>query len=450
MIGHLKDDKIKFGEGRGRCSGGSGKGEAAKARPAPFKRKSAIEELAERQAAEKKSVADAMAAQKSKRQTAAQKLAAQRADYEKRMAEKEAAEAPERAARRAAYNKKHPPEPSRRTNIKDYVHSDLHKKNMKPFTRTLKQLVKTKDLDTNTDLNFKIIDKWNEYMDKLGSWDEIKWASAHLPELVLRAHKNLGVEIDPQGDYEEDSSSEEEEEDNAHLGSNWKGTGHCVGGALGVGPDEFTDAKLRQPPKSHAEMMGAQMANHLMDYYGGNYMREFAAGYIGRPAPPPPVQKERTLGEKIKNEIVNPQSKLRSQILPTAQKISEYAELPLNVLGATRGMPALGTKARAATTVLNKGQQAVGRVQEGDMGAVRDMFSEMVDIPAAIKGRGRPKKAKAMKGETLVLEGGKKRRAAAKPGDGRKKRADIVRQVMKQKGMKMIEASKYVKQHNLY
>lgn len=35
-------------------------------------------------------------------------------------------------------------------------------------------------------------------------------------------------------------------------------------------------------------------------------------------------------------------------------------------------------------------------------------------------------------------------------GGGKSKRADIVRKVMKEKGLSMIEASKYVKQHNLY
>lgn len=35
-------------------------------------------------------------------------------------------------------------------------------------------------------------------------------------------------------------------------------------------------------------------------------------------------------------------------------------------------------------------------------------------------------------------------------GDGRKKRAEIVKKVMKEKGLKMIEASKYVKEHKLY
>lgn len=45
---------------------------------------------------------------------------------------------------------------------------------------------------------------------------------------------------------------------------------------------------------------------------------------------------------------------------------------------------------------------------------------------------------------------GKKRRAPAHPSSGRNARAEIVKKVMREKGMKMIEASKYVKQHGLY
>lgn len=45
---------------------------------------------------------------------------------------------------------------------------------------------------------------------------------------------------------------------------------------------------------------------------------------------------------------------------------------------------------------------------------------------------------------------GKGRRAPAGPSDGRRARAAIVKRVMAEKGMKMIEASKYVKEHNLY
>jgi hypothetical protein len=46
--------------------------------------------------------------------------------------------------------------------------------------------------------------------------------------------------------------------------------------------------------------------------------------------------------------------------------------------------------------------------------------------------------------------GGRKKRAPAGPSDGRRKRADIVKKVMADKGLSMIEASKFVKSNNLY
>lgn len=45
---------------------------------------------------------------------------------------------------------------------------------------------------------------------------------------------------------------------------------------------------------------------------------------------------------------------------------------------------------------------------------------------------------------------GKKQKRVVGAGDGRRKRAEVVRKVMAEKGMKMIEASKYVKEHGLY
>jgi len=45
---------------------------------------------------------------------------------------------------------------------------------------------------------------------------------------------------------------------------------------------------------------------------------------------------------------------------------------------------------------------------------------------------------------------GRKRRAPAGPNDGRRRRAEIVKKVMADKGCSMIEASKYVKAHGLY
>lgn len=45
---------------------------------------------------------------------------------------------------------------------------------------------------------------------------------------------------------------------------------------------------------------------------------------------------------------------------------------------------------------------------------------------------------------------GKKKRAPAGPDDGRRKRAAVVKKVMAEKGLSMIQASKYVKEHGLY
>jgi hypothetical protein len=54
-------------------------------------------------------------------------------------------------------------------------------------------------------------------------------------------------------------------------------------------------------------------------------------------------------------------------------------------------------------------------------------------------------------GKTGAYEGmGKKKRAPAGPSDGRRRRAEIVKKVMAEKGLSMIEASKFVKQNGLY
>ena len=59
---------------------------------------------------------------------------------------------------------------------------------------------------------------------------------------------------------------------------------------------------------------------------------------------------------------------------------------------------------------------------------------------------GRPTEGK--RGINMLGKGKVKRVVGA--GDGRRKRAEVVRKVMAEKGMKMIEASKYVKEHGLY
>jgi len=53
-------------------------------------------------------------------------------------------------------------------------------------------------------------------------------------------------------------------------------------------------------------------------------------------------------------------------------------------------------------------------------------------------------------GKKVLQTVAKKLSGGSTAGGGRSKRAEIVKKVMKEKGLKMIEASKYVKQHGLY
>jgi len=61
-----------------------------------------------------------------------------------------------------------------------------------------------------------------------------------------------------------------------------------------------------------------------------------------------------------------------------------------------------------------------------------------------------PKEPQAVEAPEAAVVGGRKKRAPAGPEDGRRKRAAVVKKVMADKGLSMIEASKYVKQHGLY
>jgi hypothetical protein len=59
--------------------------------------------------------------------------------------------------------------------------------------------------------------------------------------------------------------------------------------------------------------------------------------------------------------------------------------------------------------------------------------------------------ASAFYGRKDLLAGsGRRTRAPAGPSDGRRKRAEVVKKVMAEKGLSMIEASKWVKAHGLY
>jgi hypothetical protein len=153
-----------------------------------------------------------------------------------------------------------------------------------------------------------------------------------------------------------------------------------------------------------------------MKQHGKKYHREFMEGIMKHAHGLHGGSWWGDMFNKVKNEIVNKESHLRKHIIPKAAEYTAKAAPVLDVAGSFVGAPGVGT-------ALASGAQGLHRFNEG----------------AKSVGLGRAR-----------CGGGRKKRAPASAGDGRRKRADIVRKVMAERGVKMIEASKIVKAEGLY
>jgi hypothetical protein len=82
----------------------------------------------------------------------------------------------------------------------------------------------------------------------------------------------------------------------------------------------------------------------------------------------------------------------------------------------------------------------------------KDVQKAVIDqVSSLIKGNKTIEEVKEEATETPApVEGGRIRKTPRGKSDGRAKRAEIVKKIMREKGMKMIEASQYVKANNLY
>jgi len=222
---------------------------------------------------------------------------------------------------------------------------------------------------------------------------------------------------------------------------------------------------------------------------------------------------------KVKNEFVNPESKLRSEIAPKLVKEAVKAARPHveslgNQLGKHVGVENLGTYADKGLKMVGQGRQGrkrvtkMGRAELARARASNSAYAHngqwwLNDKPMSVDEMNRHKmsggsfwdtlksvgrKAVAPLGNALGSivgvplagtfadeglkmagygkKGGRKTSAktsesdsesdgaevegGAKGSDGRARRNAIVRKVMAEKGLKMIAASKYVKEHGLY
>lgn len=157
-----------------------------------------------------------------------------------------------------------------------------------------------------------------------------------------------------------------------------------------------------------------------------------------------------------------------------AKKVGRAVKKVAKSKAVKKGAKALGKELKdivepSAKRVKQAGKERLKQEVEGAVKKVEDKAMDIVQKlekkpmeGAGKRGRGRPKKdlvrsaiddiedlgyiiKSKSKSGAGVPSGG-----AVKKVDGRKKRAEIVKKVMREKGLKMTDASKYVKQHGLY
>ena len=198
------------------------------------------------------------------------------------------------------------------------------------------------------------------------------------------------------------------------------------GGIVGAGKPRGRPRKSSAKKMSEAMEMGEHLGKHLCGIHGGAFHRDFAEGLVRGGGFMGDVGHFFT--KTLPGQFTDPNSTLRGRILPEASRIASFPGVSqaLDVAGTSVGLPGVGTMA-------SRGLQ----MAEGANKTVKAL------------GYGRGGSNISQTGHT---EGGRKKKVKKAVGasDGRRRRAEIVRKVMHEKGLKMIEASRYVKQHNLY
>jgi hypothetical protein len=141
---------------------------------------------------------------------------------------------------------------------------------------------------------------------------------------------------------------------------------------------------------------------------------------------------------KVKNELTNPDSVFRKDVVPVAQQAFEIAKTVAPLVGVGKRRK---HKGGAWYDFIGNAYNAVKNEVVNPDSALRKNI-----IPEAQKLKQAYDVAKSM--APLMGVGKRKKRGGKK--DGRNARAEIVKKVMREKHLSMIEASKYVKAHGLY
>ena len=222
-----------------------------------------------------------------------------------------------------------------------------------------------------------------------------------------------------------------------------------LAGAIGLGHEENmvgaaharrgAKGKARASPMSEATEMGLHLGKHLHSLHGAGFWSDFGNGFMSVIKPVAGIA-------KMALPLLGPEGKVASGVLGTlglGKPRKRRGGATNSDTGAYFGK---GTGAgrerddRAMTGMGMLGENGHGQRQMEGGGFLSDLGIPIISNLAGAIGLGHPE-----------MEGGRRRkRAPAGPSDGRRARAEIVKKVMREKGMKMIEASKYVKAHGLY
>jgi hypothetical protein len=198
-------------------------------------------------------------------------------------------------------------------------------------------------------------------------------------------------------------------------GSWWDSLKEGVSDVVGLVPNLIMHGlgkKKAGRPKKVKEVGGAILGNPDPYPVQGNSQRLAGRGR-GRP------KKAEMVDAKQNSLIAMPSPVLANGVPPTAQLRGSYG-------GSKPKKEKSDKKSKAEEKVM----KAVEKKLKGgkNLSGMTDKRAEMSD-------------------EKITSKMGTGKSGGA---DGRKKRADLVKKIMKEKGLKMIEASKYVKEHKLY
>ena len=247
--------------------------------------------------------------------------------------------------------------------------------------------------------------------------------------------------------------------------------------AMAVMPSgEYDGAGMMGCGKSEAMAQGRQLGQHLHRLHGGAYVKEFMSG----------------MGNLVITHTGGAQSgAYEGEGKMEGGFLGALASMAIPLIGSLFGK---GEMKKSAHTALMKHFSKKPRSKKPELqgGFWGSLLSAAVPLIGSLFGKGAmTKKAhddlvamvkkhegKGMSGAGRMVGAGRavgagkmkmemesesesegemespkapaKKKRMVSATDGRRKRAEIVRKVMKEKGMKMIEASKYVKEHGLY